>query len=80
MTTPLTRSFVSVTYLLGVRGNELSERVPEHIARVEAGLLRGLASPDRGERTRFLAAAVRDLMAELCERALQPIEPSGDDS
>lgn len=80
MTTPLTRSFVSVTYLLGVRGNELSERVPEPIAQVEVGLLRGLGNPDRSVRTRFLAVAVRDLTAELRERELQPIEASGGES
>lgn len=80
MTTPLTRSFVSVTYLLGVRGKELSERLPEDIARLEAGLLRGLQNEDRSERTRFLAAAVRDLTSELGDRALQPREETGGDS
>lgn len=71
MTTPLTRSFVSVTYLLGARGKELAERVPDVVARLEPGLMRGLQSADRTERTRFLAVAVRDLTAELNARALQ---------
>jgi hypothetical protein len=79
MTTPLTRSFVSVTYLLGVRGKELSERIPDAVARLEVGLVRGLSSEDRSERTRFLAASVRDLTSELRERALQPLESPGDE-
>jgi hypothetical protein len=79
MTTPLTRSFVSVTYLMGARGAELGERTPEAVARLEAGLLRGLQSEERSERTRFLAAAVRDLTSELSARALQPSPHTGDD-
>lgn len=80
MTNPLTRSFVAVTYLLGARGTELGERMPEAVARLESGLVRGLSSEDRSERTRFLAASVRDLTSELRERALQPLEPPGDES
>lgn len=71
MTTPLSRSFVSVTYLLGARGAELGERTPEAVARLEVALLRGLQSEDRAERTRFLAAAVRDLTSEVSGRALE---------
>ncbi len=75
MSTPLTRSFVSVTYLLGARGKELNERLPEEIARLEAGLVHGLQNEERVERTRFLAAALRDLTAEATERALEPRDP-----
>jgi hypothetical protein len=71
MTTALTRSFVSVTYLMGARGRELSERTPEVVQRLESGLIKGLQSEDRDVRARFLAAAVRDLAAETHERALQ---------
>ena len=76
MTTPLTRGFVSATYLLGARGNELGERIPEVVARLEAGLIRGLQRPDRDERARFLAAAVRDLASEVNARALEPKTPA----
>lgn len=76
MTTPLTRGFVSVTYLLGARGNELGERIPEAVTRLESGLIRGLQSPDRDARARFLAAAVRDLASECNARALEPKVPA----
>jgi hypothetical protein len=72
MTTPLTRSFVSATYLMGARGKELGERTPEVVLRLESGLVKGLQNEDRDVRARFLAAAVRDLAAEVHERALQP--------
>ncbi len=72
MTTPLTRSFVTVTYLMGARGKELTEKVPEVVARLESGLIKGLQNEDREVRARFLAAAARDLTCEVSDRALQP--------
>ncbi len=72
MTTPLSRSFVSVTYLMGARGKELAEKIPEVVVRLEFGLIKGLQNEDREVRARFLAAAARDLTSEVSDRALQP--------
>lgn len=76
MTTPLTRGFVSATYLLGARGSELDQRIPVAVTQLESALIRGLQSPDRDARARFLAAAIRDLASEVNARALEPKAPT----
>lgn len=76
MSTPLTRSFVSVVYLMGARGEDLSEKVPEVVARRESALLEALKSRDRDVRARFLAASLRDLSAEMNARSLEPARGS----
>jgi hypothetical protein len=76
MSTPLTRSFVSVVYMMGARGKELSEKVPEVVARRESTLLKALESEDRDVRARFLAVSLRDLATELNVRCLEPARRS----
>lgn len=70
MSTAFTRSYVAMTYLLGARGDALSERLPKVVAEQETGLLRGLQRAERDVRARHLALSVRELTLDLEARDL----------
>jgi hypothetical protein len=65
MQTPTSRGYVTASYLLGLRGDELSAALPEAVRPHTTQLLAALTSSDRELRARGLASGLRELVSEL---------------
>jgi len=62
------RSWVAVSYLLGLRGQQLHDGLgasADHHSAATQRLLEGLSDPDRKRRAEALAGALRPLIIEL---------------
>jgi hypothetical protein len=71
------RGFVTASYLLGLRGQELRAAVPEALqgdscGRTTAQWVAALTTSQRDVRARWLASGLRELVDELDARSVVP--------
>ena len=72
MESSTSRGYLTASYLLGLRGDQLVLALPEAVLHDTAALVSALTSSERELRARGLAGGLRELVSELEQRQVVP--------